>query len=200
MRFEVNCAKSHHCIISDDLIVWRMMHFLLILMDDFPGWTAITFCCNHSNIVGDELLLNFGAKFQRLYYYMRNFCNLIGLEQWHFSLIWNTYVWKLHSLLLREWYKQIIAWFVHDITKLPWQPSVCLSAMIATKFYKFYEWRCLGIKRCFGKPKHKKENIKKGSNRHFDETFRKSLTEPNLSSKSLRKLLGFRQYARESIP
>ena len=24
------------------------------------------------------------------YYYMRNFCNLIGLEQWYFSLIWNT--------------------------------------------------------------------------------------------------------------
>ena len=24
-----------------------------------------------------------------LYYYMRNFCNLIGLEQWYFSLIWN---------------------------------------------------------------------------------------------------------------
>ena len=22
-----------------------------------------------------------------LYYYMRNFCNLIGLEQWYFSLI-----------------------------------------------------------------------------------------------------------------
>ena len=25
--------------------------------------------------------------FQPLYYYMRNFCNLIGLEQWYFSLI-----------------------------------------------------------------------------------------------------------------
>ena len=32
--------------------------------------------------MGDELRLNFGATFQRLYYYMRNFCNLIGLEQW----------------------------------------------------------------------------------------------------------------------
>ena len=27
-----------------------------------------------------------------LYYYMKNFCNLIGLEQWYFSLIWNTYM------------------------------------------------------------------------------------------------------------
>ena len=32
-----------------------------------------------------------------LYYYMRNFCNLIGLEQWYFSLIWNTYMWKLQT-------------------------------------------------------------------------------------------------------
>ena len=27
------------------------------------------------------------AEFAVLYYYMRNFCNLIGLEQWYFSLI-----------------------------------------------------------------------------------------------------------------
>ena len=31
------------------------------------------------------------------YYYMRNFWNMIGLEQWHFSLIWNTYMWKLQT-------------------------------------------------------------------------------------------------------
>ena len=34
--------------------------------------------CFWTNIIGDELLLNFGARFQRLYYGMRNFCNLIG--------------------------------------------------------------------------------------------------------------------------
>ena len=34
-----------------------------------------------------------------LYYYMRNFCNLIGLEQWYFSLIWNTYMWKLQPFV-----------------------------------------------------------------------------------------------------
>ena len=33
-----------------------------------------------------------GDKFQRLYYYIRNFCNLILLEQWYFSLICNTYI------------------------------------------------------------------------------------------------------------
>ena len=45
----------------------------------------------------DKLLVNFGAKFKRLYYYMKNFCNLIGLEKWYFSLIWNTYMWKLQT-------------------------------------------------------------------------------------------------------
>ena len=33
-----------------------------------------------------------------LYYYMRNFCNLIGLAQWYFSLIWNIYTSKLQTL------------------------------------------------------------------------------------------------------
>ena len=37
-------------------------------------------------------------SFCNLYYNMRNFCNLIGLEQWYFSLIWNTYMWKLQTL------------------------------------------------------------------------------------------------------
>ena len=36
-------------------------------------------------------------EFHFLYYYMRNFCNLIGLEQWYFILIWNTYMWKLQT-------------------------------------------------------------------------------------------------------
>ena len=37
------------------------------------------------------------VKLHLLYYYRRNFCNLIGLEQWYFSLIWNTYMWKLQT-------------------------------------------------------------------------------------------------------
>ena len=32
-------------------------------------------------------LRNFSVRIHLLYYYMRNFCNLIGLEQWYFSLI-----------------------------------------------------------------------------------------------------------------
>ena len=36
------------------------------------------------------------------------FCNLIGLEQWYFSLIWNTYKWKLQTLCGKQ-YEQIIA-------------------------------------------------------------------------------------------
>ena len=35
--------------------------------------------------------------FQYLYYYMRNFCYLIGLERWFFSLIWNIYMLKLQT-------------------------------------------------------------------------------------------------------
>ena len=49
-----------------------------------------------------------------LYYYMRNFCNLIGLEQCYFSLIWNTYMWILQPFAGSS-KKQIIAWFVRYI-------------------------------------------------------------------------------------
>ena len=52
----------------------------------FPNFTR-HYLITHTNIIGDDLLLNFGAKFQRLYYYMRNFCNLIGLKHWYFTLI-----------------------------------------------------------------------------------------------------------------
>ena len=53
-----------------------------------------------SCLVGSKFVPNTiqtSAKFGDLYYYMRNFCNLIGflIEQWYFSLIWNTYTWKL---------------------------------------------------------------------------------------------------------
>ena len=47
-------------------------------------------CSNGTNTAWNDL-------FSPLYYYMRNFCNLIGLEQWYFSLIWNTYMWKLQT-------------------------------------------------------------------------------------------------------
>ena len=45
---------------------------------------------------------------------MGNFCNLSGLEQWYFSLPWNTYMWKLQNLF-GLYFKQIIAWLVLDI-------------------------------------------------------------------------------------
>ena len=32
-------------------------------------------------------ITQFPNGFHLLYYYMRNFCNLIGLEQWYFTLI-----------------------------------------------------------------------------------------------------------------
>ena len=43
------------------------------------------------------LSLYSNQEFHSLYYYMRNFGSLIGLEQWYFSLIWNTYRWKLQT-------------------------------------------------------------------------------------------------------
>ena len=49
---------------------------------------------NFSNLNGYQL-----PWFQPLNYYMRNFCNLIGLEQWYFSLIWNTHRWKLQPFV-----------------------------------------------------------------------------------------------------
>ena len=53
--------------------------------------TSLTFQVNimvfYPDIMGDKLHLEFGPKFQHLYYYIRNVCDLIGLEQWYFSLI-----------------------------------------------------------------------------------------------------------------
>ena len=44
------------------------------------------------NLIGYQL-----PWLQPLYYHMKNFCNLICLEQWYFSLIWNTCMWKLQT-------------------------------------------------------------------------------------------------------
>ena len=44
------------------------------------------------------LSLYSNQEFHSLYYYIRNFCNLIGLEQWYFSLIWNTVFIRLTAL------------------------------------------------------------------------------------------------------
>ena len=55
---------------------------ILSFGSNFFAFVKLTLRIRTCKIMGDELLLNFGAKFQRLYYYMRNFSNLIGLEQW----------------------------------------------------------------------------------------------------------------------
>ena len=49
-------------------------------------WTIITIHTARSCVL-----------FKGLYYYMRDYCNLIGLKQWYFSLIWNTYMLKLQT-------------------------------------------------------------------------------------------------------
>ena len=49
--------------------------------------------------------------FQNLYYYMRNLCNLIGLEQWYFSLIWNTLLREMFvTCLFRDFHVHIYIW------------------------------------------------------------------------------------------
>ena len=37
--------------------------------------------------------------FLNLYYYVRSFYNLSGVEQWYFSLIWNTWMWKFEPFV-----------------------------------------------------------------------------------------------------
>ena len=44
----------------------------------FPGGLPVKVC---------KTLNDRWSYILSLYYYMRNFCDLIGLEQWHFSLI-----------------------------------------------------------------------------------------------------------------
>ena len=83
------CLRPHSILdIRRGMKLWRRISSTNTTLSDLlpPQRTRQTRTRSH-NIIGDELLLNFGAKFQRLYYYMRNFCNLIGLEQWYFSLI-----------------------------------------------------------------------------------------------------------------
>ena len=46
-------------------------------------------CVFHSKKLLKWNGLVFHWHLYNLYYYMRNFCILIGLEQWYFSLIWN---------------------------------------------------------------------------------------------------------------
>ena len=54
--------------------------FILVL---FPPFNASL----HGIDLTFSLNLWSNADFHSLYYYMKDFCNLIGLEQWYFSLI-----------------------------------------------------------------------------------------------------------------
>ena len=79
-----------------------------IANNQWPKHHLIELCIKPNSIAGLHVTLrprtkaflsSLGTKFHfhHLYYYMRNYCNLIGLEQWYFSLIWNTYMWKLQT-------------------------------------------------------------------------------------------------------
>ena len=57
---------------------------------------------NCRNLSCSRLLIVYSNNSIKILYYSDiytttwglNFCNLIGLEQWYFSLIWNKYMWK----------------------------------------------------------------------------------------------------------
>ena len=64
-------------------------------------WVPLYLLClfpvfSHSGHLTSSAFLDVQLLYS-LCYYMTNFCSLIGLEQWYFSLIWNTYMWKLQT-------------------------------------------------------------------------------------------------------
>ena len=80
-----------------------------------------------------------------------------------------------YSLIL-VWNFSNISNFTCEITELPQQPSVRLSVKMMTKSKNFII-KCQGIKRCFRKPKHMKEHIKKDSiNEYYVKIFGKFWT------------------------
>ena len=66
---------------------------LLVELEKWPSRNEVSDQISHESY----FLVELNGKFVSVYYYMGNFCNLIGLEQWYFNLIWNTYMWKLQT-------------------------------------------------------------------------------------------------------
>ena len=60
-----------------------VLHEVVILSfaSNFFAFVKLHYVDKDVSYLGNELLFNFGTKFQRLHYYMKNFCNLIGLQQ-----------------------------------------------------------------------------------------------------------------------
>ena len=50
-------------------------------------WRAFSQAATSYPLEDNAILNTARGHYHLLYYYMRNFCNLIGLEQWYFSLI-----------------------------------------------------------------------------------------------------------------
>ena len=77
--------------------------------------------------------------FQNLYYYMRNLCNLIGLEQWYFSLIWNTLLHEMFvTCLFRDFdvHIRVLLGLFMQLCKftvtVSWDPLVSLRRKLLT--------------------------------------------------------------------
>ena len=73
-----------------------------------PLWYfTIAINCKELRVTLSSINNQHKAVYGRSYFYMTNFCNLIGLEQWYFSLIWSTYM-KYHSWYLCQISLQIM--------------------------------------------------------------------------------------------
>ena len=74
-------------------IVGTIVKFRYHMEDSFRFWIRIVyinFFVMQSRMIkstSSEILLYLSSLDTKLYYYMRNVCNLIGLEQLYFSLI-----------------------------------------------------------------------------------------------------------------
>ena len=68
----------------------REINCIIRWVEIYPVDSIIHLLNNRGQIIwAHQELANLVLK--SLYYYIRNFRNLIGVEQWYFSLIWNTY-------------------------------------------------------------------------------------------------------------
>ena len=85
--FHANMIKSVSRLLPRPYPLWNPKTDYTFLPAVAKNKIRMPFLRNRKTSCGDTVLYN----------YTRNFCNLIGSEQWYFSLIWNTYMYKLQT-------------------------------------------------------------------------------------------------------
>ena len=110
--------------------MWRYQVFAQKLTWYFIGVYIINVVINH-------------VIFHLLYYYMINFCHLIGLEQWYFSLIWNTYMWKLQTFLwvvVKTNNSMICTWYLAKTPLVIFQNCLKFHSQLRITISKYHSW------------------------------------------------------------